>query len=193
MQSAPRFDVRPGAKGTSPEPAQAFGDALEAARPELLARARGLVAGRRGLDAEDLVQEALARALRFQERYDPARPLLPWLRQVLLRRFLDELRRQGAAPVQPAVGRPERDAAAPAEPRDPTPDAAELAARRDEAEALLARLGEPERTLLDRFHRGGASIGELAAETGLPPGTIKSHLHRARRRLARELRQAEES
>jgi RNA polymerase sigma-70 factor (ECF subfamily) len=52
---------------------------------------------------------------------------------------------------------------------------------------VLARLSSLERALLLRFHAQGRSVHELAAELGLPEGTIKSHLHRARRKLAEDM------
>ncbi|MDF1799854.1 MAG: sigma-70 family RNA polymerase sigma factor [Planctomycetota bacterium] len=189
------LDVEPG-----------FREQLGHARSELTAYARRLLGGgsRAGLEPEDLVQETLARALRFEDRYDPARPLVPWLRQVLLRRFLDELRRRRAAPVEAPVGfgmRPgvggntdqgagrHRSAL---EPICTEPQPAEQLARREEAELLLANLDEPERSILDGFHRRGRSIAELAAELAMPSGTIKSHLHRARQRLATLFRSGED-
>jgi RNA polymerase sigma-70 factor (ECF subfamily) len=185
---APATGPAPASRATAP-PA-GFGEVLAQARPALEAYARRLVGSRGsshlgGLEPEDLVQEAQARALRFQERYDPDRPLLPWLRQILLRRFLDELRRHRSAPVEAALGRTSE--AATLDPACPEPGAAERLARREEVEHLLGRLGEPERAILEGFHRRGRSLAELAAELRMPTGTIKSHLHRARRRLAAHL------
>ena len=34
-------------------------------------------------DARDLVQEAFARALKYFEKYDPARPFGPWVNRIL--------------------------------------------------------------------------------------------------------------
>lgn len=60
--------------------------------------------------------------------------------------------------------------------------------RAGELDVLLGALDEPGRTLLLRFHHDGRSIGELSEELSLPAGTIKSHLHRARRFLAERFR-----
>lgn len=67
----------------------------------------------------------------------------------------------------------EEPAAAPG----PDPHAAENVAR------LLAALPELERRVLCLFHGEGRSVAELARELALPESTVKSHLHRARRRL----------
>jgi DNA-directed RNA polymerase specialized sigma24 family protein len=37
--------------------------------------------------------------------------------------------------------------------------------------------------VVERFHTQGRPIPEIAAEMGIPEGTVKSHLHRARRRM----------
>lgn len=140
---------------------------LGAAREALCVTARRLT---RTDDVDDLVQDTLARALVFRARYDPARPLLPWLRRILVNLHFDRLRRPrterevlSEEPAGPADGRFERG---------------------EEIDFLFDQLGEPGRTLLRRFHQGGESIEELARTYAMPTGTIKSHLHRARRQLA---------
>jgi RNA polymerase sigma-70 factor (ECF subfamily) len=63
--------------------------------------------------------------------------------------------------------------------------------RRDELarlEAALAELAEVARTAFLRFHRDGAGLQEIADEMGLPLNTVKSHVRRARLRLAQRLR-----
>ena len=44
--------------------------------------------------------------------------------------------------------------------------------------------GPKSREVVERFHRDGQSVATIGSELGLPEGTVKSHLHRARRRLA---------
>lgn len=138
-------------------------------RAPLCAAARRLVPAS---EVEDLVQDALARALTHRERFDPSRPPLPWLRRILVHLHFDRLRQRAARPECEAL--PESTTAAP-----PRLDA------REQLDYLFDQLDEPGRTLLRRFHQGGESIAALAKELGMPTGTIKSHLHRARRELAR--------
>lgn len=141
--------------------------------PDLTAFARRLVARARGaVEADDVVQETLVRALRYRHAFDPGRELAPWLRRTAYRAFLDgqslaERRRR----LRPEA-RPDAEAAA------------DLVARSDLLSTLLARLSAVERDVLVRFHERGESVREIAARLGMPAGTVKSHLHRARRRLA---------
>jgi DNA-directed RNA polymerase specialized sigma24 family protein len=49
---------------------------------------------------------------------------------------------------------------------------------------VLAVLRPLEREVLLRFHQNMESVREIALATDMPEGTVKSHLSRARRRLA---------
>jgi len=62
----------------------------------------------------------------------------------------------------------------------------------ESVEALLMPLAAVERDVLLRFHRDGRSVREIARALGMPEGTVKSHLHRARRRLAELARVSED-
>ena len=57
---------------------------------------------------------------------------------------------------------------------------------RDLGQALKA-LPAAQRALIERAYWGDRSHGELAAETGLPLGTIKSRIRLALERLRREM------
>lgn len=123
-------------------------------------------------DADDVHQETLAKVWRLRSGFDPAGNGTAWLLQAAFRCFCDHRARR-------ARRRPHGDGvdalAAP-----PEPCAAEL---RDEVERRLAPLSPLERALLLGFHAHGRSLKDLAGEHGLPLNTVKSHLHRARRRL----------
>jgi RNA polymerase sigma-70 factor (ECF subfamily) len=56
---------------------------------------------------------------------------------------------------------------------------------RDLVENLLQRLSPIERTVVLAFHRDARSLREIAQSLDMPLGTVKSHLHRARIKLAR--------
>jgi RNA polymerase sigma-70 factor (ECF subfamily) len=62
---------------------------------------------------------------------------------------------------------------------------AELAAQ---VRAAIEQLAPVQRTVLSMYHLEEMSIGEIAAIAGLPEGTIKSHLFRARASYARGCR-----
>jgi RNA polymerase sigma-70 factor (ECF subfamily) len=160
----------------APEEAFELELGLERELPALRAFLARLVRRSGGGDADDLAQEALARALRYRQSYDPRRPRGPWLRRAALRVFLAQRARQREAPRGIEDGQ-DSVACGRAGPRE------ELSGR-EEVEHLLERLAPLERELLLRFHRGGESVRELARALGLPAGTVRSHLHRARRKLA---------
>ncbi len=126
-------------------------------------------------DADDLVQETLAKVWRHRATFDASRNGEAWLLQAAFRCFCDHHRRRQRAPaaaVDPEV------AAAPT-----APCAVEL---RDELQHRLRRLDPLAQALLIGFHRDGRSLRDLAAAHALPLGTVKSLLHRARLRLQTE-------
>ncbi|MEZ6016060.1 MAG: sigma-70 family RNA polymerase sigma factor [Planctomycetota bacterium] len=147
--------------------------ALERELEGALPRLRAHVARRGGAGAtEDVAQEAAARALRYRAGYDPARGLWPWLRRLADRVLVDHRRSEARAPVAAD---------------DLDPAAPDVTAPLDEADAVarvVAGLPAAEREALLQFHVEGRSVEAIAAARGVPVGTVKSQLSRARRRLA---------
>lgn len=126
-----------------------------------------------GDEVEDVLQDALARALRYRGSFDPAGSLGGWLRTTALRVSLDHRARRARGPL--ALGEAAEELA------EPTPLEAPDA---DEVRRLLLRLRPIEREVLVRFHQHGESVEQIARALARPVGTVKSDLHRARRRLA---------
>lgn len=156
------------------EPGCPFEQRLLAEMPALRAFLRRLC---RAVDLDDLVQEALARALRYRATYAVDRPLKSWLLRIAFRVYLDH-RRRGRADAQSAADPRAGDGDAEAAAEDLR------AEQHDRVRAALLPLSAVEREVLVRFHGRGESIADIVAATGLKPGTVKSHLHRARRRIA---------
>ena len=159
---------------------QTFTALLQRATPQLQGFVRRLCGAGAHADADDVLQEALARAWRHRASFDPGLDRqLPdshlvgaWLQRLAFRVFCDFRSRKTR---QPCTTDEVHREAAPARPCQ-----TEL---RDEVRHRLGGLPEIERALLLGFHRDDLSLRELAELHRLPVNTVKSHLHRARRRL----------
>lgn len=128
------------------------------------------IAGRESV--EDLVQEVAARALKYGRSFDDDRDFGRWARGVALRVLIDQREKSQRAPL-PLEHAPE----APGRESERLDD-------RESIRAALRDLSSIERDVLVRFHAHEQSVREIAAALQMPEGTIKSHLHRARARLA---------
>jgi RNA polymerase sigma-70 factor (ECF subfamily) len=168
---------------------RAAGDWSVSARREALAYADGLHSLARYLtgadgDAEDLVQEAYARAFAAECPADGGN-LKAWLFRILRNLFVDSYRRRRHGPIDTGAPPPDE---APTRADNVSPGRA--IAPRDIEAALLA-LPEEGRTavLLDLE---GLTESESAAVLGCAAGTVKSRLSRARAQLRRLLVDYEE-
>lgn len=136
--------------------------------------------------AEDVLQEVFTDAWRRADRYDPGRAsLATWLMVIARSRAVDHLRRRVPEP---------RDTTLPGaldEAEDPETSTEALMGRWRVA-ALLAVLPDEEaRVLRMRFHLG-LTQSEIAEQTGMPIGTVKTRMNRALTRL-RAVLDAEEA
>jgi RNA polymerase sigma-70 factor (ECF subfamily) len=127
--------------------------------------------------AEDVFQTVMTEVWRRAPRYDAERgSLATWALTIARSRAIDELRRRRPEPLDPAdLPEPSNAAAAPA-PQDEALDRWRMA-------HLLAQLPAEERRLLELRFYAELSQTEIAAQTGLPLGTIKSRMVRGLERL----------
>jgi len=137
----------------------------------------------RSADAEDLAQDTFVRAFVHFERFDPERPVLPWLIAIARRLCLDLLRRRKVTAGLEAIPVSERST--------PTPEreasAREQLTRLDRA---LDELGEGPREAIILFHIEEMSYRDIAAALEVPMGTVMTWLHRGRAQLKRVLDEA---
>lgn len=133
-------------------------------------------------DAEDLAQVVFLKAFRSLESFDPTRPFHSWLFAIAHHAALDFLRARRSAlsldhdehPIEPAdsTDGPER--------------LAEISLDGALVERLLAALPPLYREALLLRHVSGLSVEETAAVLGLPEGTVKVRLFRAREMMRRK-------
>jgi RNA polymerase sigma-70 factor (ECF subfamily) len=126
--------------------------------------------------AEDVQQQVFLEVWQRGERYDPARGgLLTWILQIARSRAIDHLRRRVPEPRDPA------STVAVADRADET--AVDDLLEHWHVAGELARLPGEEAELLRRRFYLGQSQSEIAAETGVPLGTVKSRMVSGLRRL----------
>ena len=116
-------------------------------------------------EADEALQETFVRAWRSAGRYDASRPLRPWL-FAILRNVVIDLGRARAVRPGVVVGTPEAG-------HEPLADVL-LSWQVEEA---LRRIGEQHRRVLVETYLRGRPYAEVAAELGVPEGTIKSRVY----------------
>lgn len=147
----------------------------------------GLIArmvGDRAL-AEDLAQEAFVKAFRNLSAFDTTRRLSSWLFRIAHNTAIDALRRSRL----PALTMDPIDSTstigAPAAPVSADP--VEREALGDALEAALQRLRPDHRAAMVLRYDEDLSFEEIGHVLGIPEATARSHVHRARKELARYL------
>jgi len=160
-------------------PDAALRSAYDAHGAELLHFARRSL-GDSGL-AEEAVQETFVRAWRASRTYDPARSSQrTWLFAILRNVVIDLARARRVRPALAAAGQAvERPAL--------VDDEIDRALTTWQVEAALAELEEHHRHVLVEVHWRGRPYSEVAAELGVPAGTVKSRVYYGLRGLRRAL------
>lgn len=126
--------------------------------------------------AEECTQEVMATVWRKAHLFDPSRAsVATWIFTVARNRRIDILRRQRRPEPEDLPWGPAAE-----------PDQEDVIVLQQESEHLrnaLANLPETQRDLIERAYFGDKSHREIAEETGLPLGTIKSRIRLALDRL----------
>jgi RNA polymerase sigma-70 factor (ECF subfamily) len=133
-------------------------------------------------DADDLVQEAVLRAWRFWNHYEPNTNLRAWLQRILRNAFVNRYRR--ARRERELLAQAHSIAAQRAPEVEP---AAMRASLSDEVERGLGELPRDFRAVLWAVDVDELSYREAAESLACPIGTVMSRLHRARAGLGQAL------
>lgn len=162
-------------------------NAFRALFAALAPRVRAFV-GRRGTDAataEDAMQEAFVNVWRKAHLYDPAKAsAVTWIYTVARNAKIDLVRKA----ARPAFD-PDDPAFAP-DPADAPDEAFATERDRERLEAALALLPAEQRQVLRLAFFAEKSQSEIAAELGVPLGTVKSRTRLALQHLRRALGEA---
>jgi len=134
-------------------------------------------------EAEDACQEVFVRIHRSFDTYDATRPLSPWVSRITYNVCLRRLQRAAAR-------RESQNGAIDERPDDGTRSPEERASMSEVEQVLegyLDQLSAQDRALLVMRYRDGLSDAEVAEATGMPVGTVKTRIFRARARLRERL------
>lgn len=126
-------------------------------------------------DAEDLVQESFLAAHQYLDSFEIGRPFGPWLIRIVLNRGSNLRRSRMRRSMEPET-----------EGVSDTPSALEETERSDTGRILqhaLGTLSERQRMIVTMFDVDGLTSAEIGAMLELAPGTVRWHLHEARRQL----------
>jgi RNA polymerase sigma-70 factor (ECF subfamily) len=152
--------------------ADAFGELVDRYRAPVVRLAYSLT---HDVDeAKDVAQDAFLRAFRRIESFRPDRPFSRWLFVIARNASFDAMRRR------------RRSAALVAEESEAVTSPEEWALRNEEAERVreaLDALPEHYRKVLDLYYVSGLRYREIAVALGIPLGTVKTYIARAKRRL----------
>ncbi len=126
--------------------------------------------------AEECTQEVMATLWQKAHLFDPARASVStWIYTIARNKMIDALRKQKRPEPEDLTWGPEEE-----------PDQADVVMMQQESDRLvqaISDLPEKQKLLIERAYFGELSHSEIAEETGLPLGTIKSRIRLALDRL----------
>ena len=133
-------------------------------------------------DAEDLVQDAFIAALDAIDSFDPTRPFGPWFFKIVVNRSLNAASARSTRERHVSVihlwnhdaGQVDFDPA----------ERSEIRAR---FQAAIAMLPRHQRLIVELSDVDGRSSAEIGEMLDLPRGTVRWHLHQARKTLRETL------
>lgn len=129
-------------------------------------------------DAEDLVQDAFIAALDAIGAFDATRPFAPWFFRIVVNRSLNAVSARSTRERHVTVLQLwDNDAA-----EDAT-DPAESAEIRERFRSALEALPRHQRLIVEMSDIDGRSSTQIGEKMDLPRGTVRWHLHQARKTL----------
>jgi RNA polymerase sigma-70 factor (ECF subfamily) len=145
-------------------------------------------------DAEDLVQDALVRAYRFYDRFEPGTNFRAWLFKILTNTYINNYRRKQGRPQESSLEDTEEfflynqlSGEGSGERVTDVEDTVLDGLGADAIQRAIDQLPPQFRTTVQLSDVEGLSYAEIAEATGVAKGTVMSRLFRGRRQLQRAL------
>ncbi|MGL4415694.1 sigma-70 family RNA polymerase sigma factor [Roseinatronobacter monicus] len=130
--------------------------------------------------AEECAQDVMVTVWKKAAQFDPARAsVATWIFTIARNRRIDMMRKDRRPEPEELTWGPEAE-----------PDQLDVMTLQQESELLIsaiANLPEKQRVMIERAYFGDLTHSEIADETGLPLGTIKSRIRLALERLRHSL------
>lgn len=161
----------------------AFGQLVEAYADDIRRLLLNLTKGNVPL-TDDLAQETFIKAYLSIRSFQGIARFKTWLYRIAYNEYVTDCRKNRVASLQPI------EAVAEKEITGGTDEEVEQISD-DTLQKCLARLTDVERAVIQLFYFDDFSISRISTVTGLPDGTIKSHLSRSRKKLAKYLKDYE--
>ena len=130
-------------------------------------------------DAEDATQETMIRVVKNLHRWDKNRSIEPWLLTIAGNRCRTKLARRVRRPNNLSLEHPVADPRAISE---------EVELLSEEIQLALVGMRDNYRDAFRLFHEKEMCYAEIAQALGIPLGTVKTWVHRARRELVTKLK-----
>jgi len=152
---------------------KAYGDFLRDAAPAIRGWARRWTVGG-GVDAEDIVQEALLAVHVKRHTWRDDAPVIPWLHAIARHKFVDAVRRQARRPTVGIEDYEEKLASAETE-----------RARDWEIGRALEGLAPGQRSVVNAISIEGCTVAETAQRLDMNETAVRVALHRGLAAIAR--------
>lgn len=134
--------------------------------------------------AEDIVQEAFVRVLKNIDRFDERFRFSTWLFTIARRLYVNAAQKRRPVYDSDTVAAQQGFGSSPIGMNSRSESLENARGIIDEA---LCALNEQQREIILLFHQQNWPIVEIAHHLTMPEGTVKSHLHRARKRMRRHI------
>ena len=127
-------------------------------------------------EADDLYQDTWVKVIRSFDSFDASRDFEPWLTRLCVNTYRDKLRRLSRSPFLNFTSNETKDAVFSTAPAPEREDYSDLY-------AAIDQLPEKLRLAIILFYFEDMDISKTAQTLGIPPGTVKSRLNKARKLL----------